>query len=41
MSILSCEFIDDKLIKHPLDKLEVRHVTACADDGVFTDGVET
>jgi hypothetical protein len=41
MSILSREFIDDKLIENPLDILEVRYVTACADDGVCTDRVET
>ena len=41
MTVLTCKFINDELVKHPLDVLEVGHVTTGADDSVWADRVET
>lgn len=41
MAVLCGKLVDDELVEDGLDVLKVGHVTACAEDGVIADGVET
>ena len=34
VAIVCSELVDDKLVEHSLNVLEIRHVTACTDHGV-------
>ena len=41
VAIVCSELVDDKLVEHSLDVLEIRHVAACTDHCVGSDGLQT
>lgn len=41
MAVLGSEFIDDELVQHSLDVLEIGHVASSSDDGGVSNRMET
>lgn len=41
VAIMGSELINDELIEHPLDVLEIRHVAACSNHSVGSHRLET
>lgn len=41
VSVICSDLLDRNIVEHSLNVLKIGHVSACADDGTITNGVET